>query len=314
VGGVFGAGGIVALIVLLAVVLRIVRYRSNRQLERELDEKVAEEVRAGTPMFGMGKEDDGLSIMGGRASGLSDPEKAYGGAYPQAGVGVGYGAANTAAYATYGGAAAQPAFYSPNSSNNAPRRYMSYQSSQYNNDGNNGHERTDSLGSARSYGSYNQPPMNAFAHNLNAPSAPLGNGAFASATFAANYGEYRHPSPAPSTQSWQSRNQTFGARAGMPSALTPGGGLAVPGPGPTLPRGVYTPLGARPDSPAVLGHLSSSNSPQSSRDAQGAYSADTYLSRQVSRTGGLTAPVQGPEPPSPNVALPNPFDERDKEE
>lgn len=314
VGAVFGVGGLVALIALLAIILKIVRYRANRKFERELDEKVAEEVRAGTPMsFGFGKEDDGLSIIGGRAGGLSDPERAYGGgAYTnQAGFGVGYGGANTSAYATYGGAAAQPAFYSPNSSNSTPRRYPSdpTQYTQYNNGG-NGLERTESHTSTRSYGTLNQAPMNAFAPNSNAPGA---NGPFAPATFAANYGEYRHASPAPSTQSWQSQTP-YGARPGTPSALTPGG--RGPTPGPALPRGVYAPLGARSDSPAVLGRYSPSHSPQNSKDGQGVYAAEAYVtdprgqSPRAQAQGGLAAPARGPEPPSPNVSLPNPFDQR----
>jgi len=315
VGAVFGVGGLVVLIALLAIILKIVRYRANRKFERELDEKVAEEVRAGTPMsFGFGKEDDGLSIIGGRAGGLSDPERAYGGgAYTnQTGFGIGYGAANTSAYATYGGAAAQPAFYSPNSSNSTPRRYPSdpTQYTQYNNGG-NGLQRTESHTSTRSYGTLNQAPMNAFAPNSNAPGA---NGPFAPATFTANYGEYRHASPAPSTQSWQSQTP-YGARPGTPSALTPGGRGPTPGPAP--PRGVYAPLGARSDSPAVLGRYSPSHSPQNSKDGQGVYAAEAYVtdfrgqSPRAQAQGGLAAPARGPEPPSPNVSLPNPFDQRD---
>ncbi|KAJ3869356.1 hypothetical protein EV359DRAFT_59876 [Lentinula novae-zelandiae] len=306
VGGVFGAAGLIFLIVLLAVVLKIVRYRSRRKFEKDLDEQVQQEVRSGTPMFGLGKEDDGLSIMGGRAGVISDPEKA---AYADSG----YGYPNTAAsYPTYVGSAppqaAQPAYYSPNVYSS--RRNPSRGQSQDFNYRDGGLSRVDSRGSARSYGTLNQPPMNAFGPSQ-AISAGANAPAFAPATFAAHYGEYRHASPAPSTQSWQSHNQAFGARPGTPSALTPGGrGNSIPAP----PRNVYTPQDVRSDSPAVVARYSPSHSSRTSGDG---YGADAYIAGrttqiQTQNVGGLAVgPADGKEPPSPNVPLPNPFDQRD---
>ncbi|KAJ3920639.1 hypothetical protein F5877DRAFT_76979 [Lentinula edodes] len=307
VGGVFGAAGLIFLIVLLAVVLKIVRYRSRRKFEKDLDEQVQQEVRSGTPMFGLGKEDDGLSIMGGRAGVISDPEKA---AYADSG----YGYPNTAAsYPTYGGSAppqaAQPAYYSPNAYSS--RRNPSRGQSQDFNYRDGGLSRVDSRGSARSYGTLNQPPMNAFGPSQSI-SAGANAPAFAPATFAAHYGEYRHASPAPSTQSWQSHNQAFGARPGTPSALTPGGrGNSIPAP----PRNVYTPQDVRSDSPAVLSRYSPSHSSRTSGDG---YGADAYIVGRITQiqtqnVGGLAVgPAYGKEPPSPNVPLPNPFDQRDR--
>lgn len=307
VGGVFGAAGLIFLVVLLAVVLKIVRYRSRRKFEKDLDEQVQQEVRSGTPMFGLGKEDDGLSIMGGRAGVISDPEKA---AYADSG----YGYPNTAAsYPTYGGSAppqaAQPAYYSPNAYSS--RRNPSRGQSQDFNYRDGGLSRVDSRGSARSYGTLNQPPMNAFGPSQSI-SAGANAPAFAPATFAAHYGEYRHASPAPSTQSWQSHNQAFGARPGTPSALTPGGrGNSIPAP----PRNVYTPQDVRSDSPAVLSRYSPSHSSRTSGDG---YGADAYIVGRITQiqtqnVGGLAVgPAYGKEPPSPNVPLPNPFDQRDR--
>ncbi|KAJ4464820.1 hypothetical protein C8R41DRAFT_113393 [Lentinula lateritia] len=304
VGGVFGAAGLIFLIVLLAVVLKIVRYRSRRKFEKDLDEQVQQEVRSGTPMFGLGKEDDGLSIMGGRAGVISDPEKA---AYADSG----YGYPNTAAsYPTYVGSAppqaAQPAYYSPNVYSS--RRNPSRGQSQDFNYRDGGLSRVDSRGSARSYGTLNQPPMNAFGPSQ-AISAGANAPAFAPATFAAHYGEYRHASPAASTESWQSHNQAFGARPGTPSALTPGGrGNSIPAP----PRNVYTPQDVRSDSPAVVARYSPSHSSRTSGDG---YGADAYIAgrtTQIQNVGGLAVgPADGKEPPSPNVPLPNPFDQRD---
>ncbi|KAJ3709607.1 hypothetical protein C8R42DRAFT_413511 [Lentinula raphanica] len=220
VGGVFGAAGLVFLILLLAIVLKIVRYRSRRQFEKDLDEQVEQEVRSGTPMFGVGKDDDGLSIMGGRVDGFIDPEKAA-----VARSGCGY--PNTTAYPTYGGPippqATQQAYYSPNAPSGAPRRSPPQDQSPYSNfhDGSGGLSRTISRSSNRSYGSMQQPPMNAFASTIQNAGPVL-----APATFAATtYGPYRHGSPAPSaqSQSWQSQNQAgFGARPGTPLSLTPG--------------------------------------------------------------------------------------------
>ncbi|KAJ4464778.1 hypothetical protein C8J55DRAFT_566681 [Lentinula edodes] len=307
VGGVFGAAGLIFLIVLLAVVLKIVRYRSRRKFEKDLDEQVQQEVRSGTPMFGLGKEDDGLSIMGGRAGVISDPEKA---AYADSG----YGYPNTAAlYPSYGGSAlpqaAQPAYYSPNVYSS--RRNPSRGQSQDFNYRDGGLSRVDSRGSARSYGTLNQPPMNAFGPSQSI-SAGANAPAFAPATFAAHYGEYRHASPAPSTQSWQSHNQAFGARPGTPSALTPGGrGNSIPAP----PRNVYTPQDVRSDSPAVLARYSPSHSSRTSGDG---YAADAYIAGRITQiqtqnVGGLAVgPAYGKEPPSPNVPLPNPFDQKDR--
>ncbi|KAJ3986033.1 hypothetical protein F5890DRAFT_1062337 [Lentinula detonsa] len=306
VGGVFGAAGLVFLIVFLAVVLKIVRYRSRKQFEKDLDEQVQHEVRSGTPMFGLGKDDDGLSIMGGRAGGIGDPEKAM-----YANSGNGY--TNTAVYPTYSGSvppmAAQPAYYSPNTFNGVPRRSPSQDQSLYY--GDSGLSRTNSHGSTRSYGSLNQPPMNAFASPTSnaATNAPI----FAPVTFAANYGEYRHASTAPSTRSWQSQNQNqavSGARPGTPLALTPGSrGNSIPSP----PRNVLAPLGTRSDSPAVLARYSLS----SSRNSKDGYGANAYIAGQITQIqtqsmGGLGAPAHGKEPPSPNVPLPNPFDQRDQ--
>ncbi|KAJ3820025.1 hypothetical protein F5880DRAFT_1615943 [Lentinula raphanica] len=304
VGGVFGAAGLVFLILLLAVVLKIVRYRSRRQFEKDLDEQVEQEVRSGTPMFGVGKDDDGLSIMGGRVDGFIDPEKA-------AVARSGYGYPNTTAYPTYGGPippqATQQAYYSPNAPSGAPRRSPPQDQSPYSNfhDGSGGLSRTISRSSNRSYGSMQQPPMNAFASTIQNAGPVL-----APATFAATtYGPYRHGSPAPSaqSQSWQSQNQAgFGARPGTPLSLTPGGGR---GDVPTPPRSVYNPTGNRSESPAFLARYGSSRSPRNSQGENG-----NVGGRQVTQiqTGGLAAPSHGKEPPSPNVPLPNPFDQRDQ--
>lgn len=312
VGGVFGAVGLISLILLLAIVLKIVRYRSNRKFERELNEQVDNEIRSGSPMFGFGKEDDGMSVRGmGMGAGMMDPEKA---AY--AGVGS-YTSGNTAAYAAYGDrapqAALQPAYYSPNAFGGAPRRPSL------------DHSRTGSQGSNRSYGSLAGTPMNPFAPaTFAAPPATFAspgynynngpnNYAIASPAPPANYGEYRGPSPAPSTQSYQS----FGARPGTPTALTPGGGRGSPAPGVTIPRGVYDPrtpspgiigsgIGVRPESPVVP--LQYSRSSRGSREY-----VPSGLGRQPTQTLGVPAGnlSRGNSVNSIKAPLPNPFDERD---
>ncbi|KAE9387769.1 hypothetical protein BT96DRAFT_475353 [Gymnopus androsaceus JB14] len=250
------------------------------------------------------------------AGGMLDPEKAY------AGVGS-YANGNTAAYAAYGDrapqAALQQAYYSPNAPGGAPRRYPSQ-----------GHSRTGSLGSNRSYGSLGGTPMNAFAPaTFAAPPGTYANSnpnynnynygeyrpATASPVAPANYGEYRGPSPAPSTQSYQS----YGARPGTPNSLTPGGaGRASPVSGVALPRGVYDPrtpspagvigsgigIGVRPDLPVVpVG-----GPRRGSRDY-----VPSGLGRQPTQTLGLPASnlMRGNSVNSIKAPLPNPFDQRD---
>ncbi|KIK64909.1 hypothetical protein GYMLUDRAFT_56425 [Collybiopsis luxurians FD-317 M1] len=302
VGGTFGAVGLVSLFLLLAIVLKIVRYRARRKFEKDLDEQVERETRAGTP-FGFGKEDDDILPPG-----LSDPEKAYGGPYANQ-AGPGYAMGNTAAYATYGSAAAmQPAYYSPNSGGAMPRRYSPPQFGNGYNTG-NGLSRPPSGGSAKSYGTLNQAPMNAFAP---APAGPTGPApTFAPPTFAGNYGEYRGAhSPAPSSNSNTSSTIAYLARPGTPSSLTPGGGT---GPAPAALSRPYAALGTRPDSPAILARYgrSSGGSEDSGTYGAEAYSTTASIKRERSLAQtGLAVPDNGNVEPS-SLHLPNPFDQRD---
>ncbi|KAF5391970.1 hypothetical protein D9757_003289 [Collybiopsis confluens] len=314
VGGVFGAVGLISLILLLAIVLKIVRYRARRTFERELDEQVERETRAGTP-FAFGKEDDDdLNVMG-RAPGLADPEKAYGGGYTINQPGQPYAFGSTAAYATYSSSAAatQPAYYSPNSNlNSTPRRYPSQDTAQidsryYNvNAGGSELSHSGSRGSNASYGTLNQPPMNAFSPVSGANSGPI----FAPATFNSNYGEYRNVSPPPASLN-SGPSVSYAARPGTPSSLTPGANRGVPAAQPAPPRGAFTPLGSRPDSPAILARYGQGHSSSRGSSGDDTYAVDAYA------TGGaqyLQAPITstsgGKEPPSPRADLPNPFDRR----
>lgn len=316
VGGVFGAVGLVSLILLLAIVLKIVRYRARRNFERELDEQVEKETRAGTP-FGFGKEDDDDLNMMGRPSGLADPEKAYGAGYASNNLpGQPYPFGNTAAYATYSSSAAavQPAYYSPNSTGNgAPRRYPSqdtgadqFDSRYYNNlSGGSEPRRAGPRGSNGSYGTLNQPPMNAFSPVSGPNAGPV----FAPATFNGNYGEYRNVSPPPASASVRSASPTvapYGARPSTPSSLTPGGNTGFQPAAAAPPRNAFTPLGSRPDSPAILARYGQGRS--FSRD-------DTYTADAYAAAGGgqylRAPPASTNEPPSPKAALPNPFEQRD---
>ncbi|KAE9392046.1 hypothetical protein BT96DRAFT_1058758 [Gymnopus androsaceus JB14] len=258
-----------SLILPLTIVLQIVQYHTNRKFERELNEQVDNEVQSGTPIFGFGKEDDEMSVRG-----------------------IGMGA----------GAIKHPRLLSDQritrpTPSGAPRCYPS--------------PRPLLLGIP----GLQLNPTNAFAlatstapgtYANNKPNYNYNYGDYRSATSSpvlpANYGEYCGPSPAPSTQSYQS----YGARPGTPTALTPGGaGRASLVPGVALLREACSGIniGVQHDSPVpgVGGPR------RGSRDY-----VPSGLGRQPSQMLGLPASnlMRGNSVNSIKAPLLNPFDQK----